>query len=78
MVGINSVVPFVAMPALPFGGVGESGFGRIHGDDGLREFTRPRSTAHKRLPVPLTPTSFEKAPYTISVLKRLTKILYGR
>src|ERR1700722_9587063 len=36
---INSVVSFMLVPALPFGGVGESGFGRIHGADGLKEFT---------------------------------------
>jgi aldehyde dehydrogenase (NAD+) len=45
---INSVLTFVGMPSLPFGGVGESGFGRFHGDDGLREFTRAKATTQKR------------------------------
>ena len=44
---INSVLTFVGMPSLPFGGVGDSGFGRFHGDDGLREFTRPKATTRK-------------------------------
>ena len=39
MTSINSVIAFASVPSLPFGGVGGSGFGRIHGDDGLREFT---------------------------------------
>src|SRR3954452_24004763 len=31
MASVNSVLSFAGFPALPFGGVGESGFGRIHG-----------------------------------------------
>src|SRR5699024_5558163 len=38
-VTINSVLAFVGMSSVPFGGVGDSGFGRFHGKDGLREFT---------------------------------------
>jgi aldehyde dehydrogenase (NAD+) len=30
-------------PAMPFGGVKTSGFGRIGGRDGIREFTRPKN-----------------------------------
>src|SRR5262249_39735804 len=33
MTSINDVIAFAAVPALPFGGVGDSGFGRIHGPD---------------------------------------------
>ncbi len=40
MTSVNSIITFAMVPGLPFGGVGESGFGRIHGPDGLREFTR--------------------------------------
>lgn len=39
MTSINSVISFADVPTLPFGGVGDSGFGRIHGPDWLREFT---------------------------------------
>ena len=42
MASVNSVIAFAGVPALPFGGVGDSGFGRIHGADGLKEFTSPR------------------------------------
>lgn len=31
MVSVNSVLGFAGIPSLPFGGIGESGFGRIHG-----------------------------------------------
>ena len=49
MMSVNSVIAFAGIPALPFGGVGDSGFGRIHGEDGLREFTRPQAVARQRL-----------------------------
>ena len=42
---------FAGVPSLPFGGVGDSGFGRIHGDDGLREFTRPKAITRRRMRV---------------------------
>ena len=49
MTSINSVIGFAIVPALPFGGVGESGFGRIHGADGLREFTRAKAITRQRM-----------------------------
>ena len=49
MTAINSVISFASVPSLPFGGSGDSGFGRIHGADGLREFARPKSIARQRM-----------------------------
>ena len=49
MTAINSVVAFTAVPALPFGGSGDSGFGRIHGADGLREFARTKAITRQRM-----------------------------
>jgi succinate-semialdehyde dehydrogenase/glutarate-semialdehyde dehydrogenase len=39
---MNSVLTFVGMPSFPFGGINDSGCGRFHGDDGLRESPPPR------------------------------------
>jgi acyl-CoA reductase-like NAD-dependent aldehyde dehydrogenase len=52
-VSVNGVLGFAAVPALPFGGVGDSGFGRIHGPDGLREFSRAQSVTWQRFKAPL-------------------------
>ncbi len=45
---INDCITNYALPELPFGGVRESGFGRTHGEEGLRAFARARSEAEPR------------------------------
>lgn len=47
-VSVGSVLGFAAVPALPFGGSGESGYRRIHGDEGLRSFAAARSVTVRR------------------------------
>ena len=78
MVAVNSVIAFAAVPALPFGGVGDSGFGRIHGEDGLREFTRPQSVTRTKYRMPLNPMTFRRSPRTVRRLVRLVRIVRGR
>lgn len=51
-VTVNSVIAFAGMGAVPMGGVGASGFGRLHGADGLREFARPRGVVRQRFRLP--------------------------
>ncbi len=58
-VSVNSGLGFVAVPALPFGGTQESGFGRIHGEEGLRAFTSVQSMTVQRFSPPIALTSFE-------------------
>jgi acyl-CoA reductase-like NAD-dependent aldehyde dehydrogenase len=79
MTSINATLAFAAMPSLPFGGVGESGFGRIHGDDGLREFVRVHSVAEARfgLPKSLDLLSLRQAEGTYERLRMLIDQLYG-
>ncbi|RZU49904.1 acyl-CoA reductase-like NAD-dependent aldehyde dehydrogenase [Krasilnikovia cinnamomea] len=78
MVAVNSTLSFVGMGSLPFGGVGDSGFGRIHGDDGLREFARPRAISVRRGPSPVPVMTFERSPAQISRLVKVLRLLYGR
>ncbi|MFI5908469.1 aldehyde dehydrogenase family protein [Dactylosporangium sp. NPDC051541] len=52
-VSVNSVLGYAGVPSLPFGGVGDSGFGRVHGADGLREFSRPKSVTWQRFKPPI-------------------------
>jgi acyl-CoA reductase-like NAD-dependent aldehyde dehydrogenase len=42
-VSVNDTLSHWGVPSLPMGGVGESGYSRARGDEGLREFTRARA-----------------------------------
>jgi len=78
MTAINGVITFAGVPSLPFGGVGDSGFGRIHGPDGLREFTYPKAIARQRFK-PLMPlTSFRRTEKHEQQLASMMTMLHGR
>jgi hypothetical protein len=78
MTSINSVIAFASVPSLPFGGVGESGFGRIHGEDGLREFSRAKAITVRRGPSLLPSTTFERTPAQVAKIVKVVRLLYGR
>jgi aldehyde dehydrogenase (NAD+) len=78
MTAINSVISFAAIPSLPFGGVGESGFGRIHGPDGLKEFTYAHAVARARFAAPLNLTTFERTPKQDKQFVQMLTLLHGR
>lgn len=78
MVSINSFLAFASVPALPFGGVGESGFGRIHGADGLREFARAKAITQQRFPLPVNVASFSRTDKDMARLLQLTKLMHGK
>jgi acyl-CoA reductase-like NAD-dependent aldehyde dehydrogenase len=75
---INSVVSFMLVPALPFGGVGESGFGRIHGADGLREFARAKSIASQWMKPPMNVTTFARTDKDVARTLGMVRFLHGR
>lgn len=77
MTSVNSVLAFSAIASLPFGGVGDSGFGRIHGDHGLREFTRTKATAEQRLAGPMNLMSFKLPSNMAARLAGTVHTLYG-
>jgi succinate-semialdehyde dehydrogenase/glutarate-semialdehyde dehydrogenase len=78
MVSINGTLSFAGLPALPFGGVGDSGFGRVHGDDGLREFARPKAIAKRRMPSFVPSATFERKPKHARLITRIVQAIHGR
>jgi aldehyde dehydrogenase (NAD+) len=78
MVSVNSVLTFAGMPSLPFGGVGESGFGRVHGPDGLREFSRAKAITRQRFPLPFSVLSFDRPARLVPAIERAMKLRHGR
>ena len=78
MTSVNSVISFASVPSLPFGGVGDSGFGRIHGADGLREFTRPKSITVQRFALPINLLSFSRPAKATDQVAKLMGLLHGR
>ncbi|SHN43372.1 aldehyde dehydrogenase family protein [Cryptosporangium aurantiacum] len=75
---VNSVLGFAAIPALPFGGVGDSGFGRIHGADGLREFSRANSLTVQRFRAPVDLMRFDRSPKAVATAWRMFRLRHAR
>jgi len=78
MTSVNATLAFAGVPALPFGGVGDSGFGRIHGEDGLREFTRPKAITRRRARSVLPAMSFGRPPETVRRIVTVLRLVHGR
>jgi aldehyde dehydrogenase (NAD+) len=77
MVSINSVLTYASIPGLPWGGSKDSGFGRIHGPDGLREFARSRVITNQLFPGPVRLATFDKSRNAVDRLKRLARLRWS-
>ena len=78
MTSVNSVLGFAGVPGLPWGGVGESGFGRIHGPDGLREFARAKAITRQRFRPMIPLTTFDRKSRDMDRLITIVTLLHGR
>jgi acyl-CoA reductase-like NAD-dependent aldehyde dehydrogenase len=72
-VSVNDTLSHWSVPGLPMGGVGESGWSRMHGDEGLLTFSRSRSLLVRRGSRRADPWWF---PYG-SRLRRLLRAMLG-
>jgi len=79
-VSVNDALVTALLPGLPFGGVRSSGFGRLHGDAGIREFAVPKAVADNRFGVlpGLTASMFGSFRPSPSQLAAALRMLWGR
>lgn len=72
-VTINDVVLHIANPHLPFGGVGDSGMGRYHGETGFRTFSNEKSILLKARWPDLSLRYSPQTPRKLAWLNRLAR-----
>jgi aldehyde dehydrogenase (NAD+) len=78
MSAINAVISFAGIPSLPFGGVGDSGFGRIHGPEGLKEFTYAKAIARQKFKPALNLTTFDRTAKADRQFAKVLGFMHGR
>jgi acyl-CoA reductase-like NAD-dependent aldehyde dehydrogenase len=78
MTSVNNVAGFAGIPGLPFGGVGDSGFGRIHGADGLREFSYAKAIATQRFRPPIAMASVDRSEAEVDRFARIVRLVHRR
>jgi acyl-CoA reductase-like NAD-dependent aldehyde dehydrogenase len=77
MVMVNDAIVNFAIPELPYGGVKQSGFGRMMGDEGLLEFAQVKSVAETVVALPREITWFPYRASVYGILRRATRMLFG-
>ena len=75
---INDVLVNYAAPETPFGGMKDSGFGRVHGDDALREMCEKRHINSDRFAMPARdPFWFPYTAKSFHWLSRGVRVLFS-
>jgi hypothetical protein len=77
-VSINNVLVNAGHPALPFGGVKGSGFGRYHGPEGLLAFVQPQAVFEQTGRRPRELHWFPYGPDLEGITADLIRLRYGR
>ncbi len=75
---VNDVLINYAIADAPFGGIKQSGFGRVHGDDALRDMAERKHVLNDRLPPPKRdPLWYPYDGKSFHQLSTLFRALYG-
>jgi succinate-semialdehyde dehydrogenase/glutarate-semialdehyde dehydrogenase len=72
---VNDVLTAYACPEAPFGGVKDSGYGRVHGDEGLRSMCEVRHVNYNRVPtIKREPVWFPYRKATYATMSRIMRV----
>lgn len=74
---LNDTIAHFGVPAMPFGGLKDSGFGRTHGRDGLRQFTQPFGLAVGAPPHPLDVATQLRRPGNYGLASAILHLAFG-
>jgi acyl-CoA reductase-like NAD-dependent aldehyde dehydrogenase len=74
---VNDVLSNYATSELPFGGVKQSGFGKVHGIDSLRDMCTRKSVSWDRFAAPPQPHWFPYTAKSFHWLQRGVRMLFG-
>jgi acyl-CoA reductase-like NAD-dependent aldehyde dehydrogenase len=74
---VNDVLSNYATSELPFGGIKQSGFGKVHGLDSLREMSHRKAVSWDRFPSPAPPHGFPYTAKSFHWLQRGVRVLFG-
>lgn len=73
---VNDVFTAYATPEAPFGGLKDSGYGRVHGDEGLREMCETRHVNYNRVPpIKREPVWFPYRRATYGTMSRIMRLI---
>jgi succinate-semialdehyde dehydrogenase/glutarate-semialdehyde dehydrogenase len=72
---VNDVLTAYASPEAPFGGMKLSGYGRVHGDEGLRDMCETRHVNYNRVPtIKREPVWFPYRKATYGTMVRIMRV----
>jgi succinate-semialdehyde dehydrogenase/glutarate-semialdehyde dehydrogenase len=75
---VNDVLTNYCTAEAPFGGIKQSGFGRVHGDQALRDLCQPKYVSFDRVPPPSRdPIWFPYTSKSYVWLQRGVRLLFG-
>lgn len=74
---VNDVIANGGMPETPFGGIKDSGFGRVMGKESLREFCNVKHVGVDRLTPPSEPLWYPYTDRSMRIFRKATRAIFG-